>query len=35
MAEKKILLISMVFYPDEVAVANLFTNLSIELAVLI
>ena len=32
MAEKKILLISMVFYPDEVAVANLFTNLSIELA---
>lgn len=27
MAEKQILLISQVFYPDEVAVANLFTNL--------
>jgi colanic acid biosynthesis glycosyl transferase WcaI len=27
MSEKKVLLISQVFYPDEVAVANLFTNL--------
>lgn len=32
MADKKILIISMVFYPDEVAVANLFSNLSFELA---
>lgn len=31
MAEKKILLISQVFYPDEVAVANLFTNLCVVL----
>lgn len=31
MSEKKILLISQVFYPDEVAVANLFTNLCIVL----
>lgn len=27
MAEQKVLIISQVFYPDEVAVANLFTNL--------
>ncbi|HEY5125350.1 MAG TPA: hypothetical protein VIK14_16590, partial [Ignavibacteria bacterium] len=32
MSERKVLLISQVFYPDEVAVANLFTNLSIMLA---
>jgi colanic acid biosynthesis glycosyl transferase WcaI len=32
MAEHKVLLISQVFYPDEVAVANLFTNLSSVLA---
>jgi glycosyltransferase involved in cell wall biosynthesis len=31
-SDKKALLISMVFHPDEVAVANLFTNLSVELA---
>jgi hypothetical protein len=27
MAEQKVLIISQVFYPDEAAVANLFTNL--------
>jgi hypothetical protein len=27
MSDKKVLLISQVFYPDEVVVANLFTNL--------
>jgi glycosyltransferase involved in cell wall biosynthesis len=32
MTERRVLLISMVFHPDEVAVANLFTNLSVELA---
>lgn len=31
MSARKVLLISQVFYPDEVAVANLFTNLSSEL----
>lgn len=31
MSTRKVLLISQVFYPDEVAVANLFTNLSSEL----
>jgi len=31
MLDRRVLLISQVFYPDEVAVANLFTNLSSEL----